>query len=492
MDQINSIYSKQHPKIRQIFNSAPSLQKVLCVAMDYSKASHEVLFCNGYGDILKKSFVVKNSPDGIAKLLEQIKKTCEHRSIKKRHVFLGGEDTPLYVLNFHAALKKEGYLVAYVNAWTASKQKENHQASTDRIDVLAIAKALLHNASYCHHSQDSIYRALRETSRTRSYFVEQFTAAKLQIHHYVSLLFPGFLNENSSGLPPFSKASQELMSLNFSSTQIAQRQLSTLEKLLDKHGCENAQATALKLKALARVVLPPPADMCPIWQRSLAQYVEHYRHLEKSTKTLEKELAHILIKTPAASLTSIKGVGILIASGIVSEMGDPLHWKGLRHISSYAGIVPRVEQTGGPEKASHTGSVKKRCNRRAKHWVVLAGSKMGECGPEELQREHQRLKSNDQHADFIMARRLLRIGKDIVRRATVYRPKELLNEDTDRQTLLLYYHSLWGQLVEKWRSLLSLDELCNPQYPLGQWRQMVQEMYKISLAIPKQRTAEAN
>ena len=40
--------------------------------MDYAKKDHLVMFCNGHGDILRKPFSVKNTPEGIAYIADQV------------------------------------------------------------------------------------------------------------------------------------------------------------------------------------------------------------------------------------------------------------------------------------------------------------------------------------------------------------------------------------------------------------------------------------
>ena len=207
MENTTSIYAKQNPKIRQIFEQAGSPAKLLCGAIDYAKAQHVVLFCNGFGDILKKSFAIANSPEGLKTLLEELGSTCSHRGIKDQHVFFGGEDKPSYAQNFIQALTDKGYLVVWVNAWEAKQQRDNHQASTDELDVRAIAKALLNKASYCEEDQSKTILALKELSRKRSHFVNLSSEQKLQIHHQASRLFPQFLNQQKSGVVPFSRAS---------------------------------------------------------------------------------------------------------------------------------------------------------------------------------------------------------------------------------------------------------------------------------------------
>ncbi len=51
--------------------------------MDYAKNDHLVMFCNGHGDILRKPFSVKNTPEGIAYFDDQVIRSCRRLGIKK-------------------------------------------------------------------------------------------------------------------------------------------------------------------------------------------------------------------------------------------------------------------------------------------------------------------------------------------------------------------------------------------------------------------------
>jgi diguanylate cyclase (GGDEF)-like protein len=55
---------------------------------------------------------------------------------------------------------------------------------------------------------------------------------------------------------------------------------------------------------------------------------------------------------------------------VTAEIGDPNKQKPLNNLASYAGIVPRVKQTGGLDGRTYTGPVAKRCNRILKDCVV--------------------------------------------------------------------------------------------------------------------------
>jgi len=95
MEKLNSIYAKQNPKLRQILEDAANPRKVLCASIDYAKTKHVVFFCNGLGDILRKSFPVENNPSGLTLLLVEVQKTCHHRGIQAKHVLLAVKTAPL-------------------------------------------------------------------------------------------------------------------------------------------------------------------------------------------------------------------------------------------------------------------------------------------------------------------------------------------------------------------------------------------------------------
>jgi hypothetical protein len=89
-----------------------------------------------------------------------------------------------------------------------------------------------------------------------------------------------------------------------------------------------------------------------------------------------------------------------------------------------------------------------------------------------------------------MAKRLVRLGKYLAVTGTVYRPKALMDPDTPKATLAAYYQSVWEKLLPKWRAKADLREVFGPQHPLGQWRQMAQELYALELRLPQQRAAQ--
>src|SRR5271157_941979 len=130
-----SIYPDGNPQIIKLFERAGHPTKVLCVALDYAKAQHSALICNGLGDLLRGAFPVENTPAGAKQLLEEVRHCAKQKKVRPEQVFFGGEDYPSFAENFLRHVRQAGFLVVRVNAWEAKKQRSNFQASTDALDL---------------------------------------------------------------------------------------------------------------------------------------------------------------------------------------------------------------------------------------------------------------------------------------------------------------------------------------------------------------------
>ncbi len=478
-----NIFQNQSQEILTLFEKVKDRSKVMCIPMDYAKKDHMVMFCNGNGKILRKPFSIKNSPEGLEYLIDQVTRSCRHHGIDIKHTFLGGEDCGTYANNFIEALRSENWLVAGVNALDAKRQRENVQASTDRLDLLGISKMLLNCRGNCSPAQSGIYWNLRTLCRQRQKLVVTKSGVKNRIHTLVDQIFPGFLSEAKSGIQPFSPASLILMEDRFSVHQISRRRPTALIKFLAKQGLPNPERRAEKLLRYAGQTLKPSKDHIVTLQLSLKQQVKLFLCLQDSTDQFKKDIAEHLAQIPGAFLTTIRGIGLILAAGVSAEIGHPDKQKTLTNLVSYAGIIPKLKQTGGEHGKTQVGRVGKRCNRILKNYVVQSGLHMGIHGPDELKADYKRREAREQHADFGMARRFLRMAMCLMRTHQSYLPKRLRTQQCSMEERGRYYHKAWPLMKEKWRRVKMLDVAFDKKMPLGQWRNMIQELYGIDLSL---------
>ena len=478
-----NVFQNQSQEILSLFEMAKDRSKVMCIPIDYAKKDHMAMLCDGNGRIIRKPFSINNSPEGKDYLVDQVKKSCRHHGISLQHIVFGGEDCGSYTDNFISTLRSENWLVAGVNAHDAKTQRENMQASTDRLDLLGICKMILSCRGNCSPAQSGNYLDLRTLVRQRRKMVNMTTGVKNRIHTVVDQIFPGFLNEKNSGILPFSQCSLLLMEDRFSVHQILRRRRSTLTKLLTRCAIHQPDNCARKLQQYATQVLKPPEHHLVTLQISLKQQVKLLNCLQESTEQLEKEVAESLAQTQGAFLTSIRGIGIILAAGVCAEIGDPNKQKSLSNLVSYSGIIPRVKQTGGIQGKPQTKKVGKRCNRILKDYVVQSASHIGLHGPEDLMSDYKRRDTQGQHADFGMSRRYLRMAMGLMRTSQTYLPKSLRGKKSSMKGRGQYYLMTWPKLRGKWRDANALDIAFAKDMPLGQWRNMIQELYGIELKL---------
>jgi len=483
--QSPSVYRNQNAHVRAVFERAGEARKVLCVALDFAKRKHVALICDGTGEILKSAFPVENSVAGVAFLIEQISATARRRKIPKNQIFLGGEDEAAYVANFTAALREKGYLVVRVNAYEAKESRENLLASTDNLDLLGIAKTLLARRSRLTgdpDQQNPVYHHLREITRCRRILTCQQTAAANRIHALVDQLFPGFLDSSKSALTPFCAASLELMKERFSAAEIARRKPAALAKFLRRHHVRQPDETATKIITLAREALPPAAHRVVTLQRVLCATTDLYGCLERNADELRADAALTLATTPYAMLTSIPGIGFVLAAGVAGELGSPKHLATLDSLCAYAGIVPRTFQSGGPDSPAAQGRSSARCNHILKDWVIQSAQKIQLYGPPELKERITRWNANGQHGFFAAARRYLRLLRTLTQNEIPYLTPEGRTRNTTPECLATAAQVAWQTLQRKWRLIPGgLDTLIDEAHPIGFWRRVIMETHGIIL-----------
>jgi transposase len=479
---MSSIFQRKNPAIEKLFAQAGSPQKVMCIPLDYAKAEHTALVCNGAGQPLRGPFCIHNSPAGVKFLEEVIAGLCRKHAIRKAHVFFGGEDCSAIAFNFIHALLRKGYLGIGLNAHDAARERENQVASTDKLDLLGIASLLLNkkwgrtlSAEYGHA------RLLRELTRHRAALVKAHTASAYRIHHLVDQLLPGFLDEKQSGLTPFTDASLWLMQQGLSPRRLLARKGETLAEKLELFMIQDAPAKVAKLQALARSVLPPPEALSDILQINLDHETAVYQHLEVNLQAVNKTIAQRLAVTPGAMPTPQPGVGIVLAAVLYAEIGDPARDRPLKRLTSYAGLVARLKQTGGPDQEARTRGRSRRACVPLKRCVMDIALKIGEFGHDELKADYHRRVEAGQDPRLTLGRRELRINTHLIRHTDFFLPPSLLREENP-EVRKAYYARAWDKVLIKWRNAGAIREALADDAPLGQWRNLLNERYGLKLS----------
>lgn len=479
---MTSIFQRKNPAIEKLFASAGSPRKVMCVPIDYAKAQHTALVCNGEGLQLRGVFNIHNNPAGIDFLDGIVEGLCRKHSIRKAHVFFGGEDCSAIAFNFIHALLQKGYVGIGLNAHDAAAERENQVASTDKLDLLGIGSLLINKKWGRTLSPDySDARILRDLTHHRSALVKARSTSAYRIHHIVDQLLPGFLDETLSGITPFSQPCLWLMSQQFSPRQVLARKSDVLTEKLRLFMVREAETKVAQLKTLARSCLPPPASLCDILQINLTHEVSVYEHLEGCIHEVQKDIAKRLAPTPGAMLTTVPGVALTLSSELYAELGDPSRDRCLTRLTSYAGLVARLKQTGGPDKEAYTRGRTRRACVPLKRCIMDIALKMGQYGHPELKADYERRVNERQDPRLTMGRRMLRICHHLIQHSDFFVPPSLLR-DGSHEARRDYYARAWDKILIKWRDAAAIQQAFADGTPLEHWRNLLNERYDLNLS----------
>lgn len=513
---MNTIYTS-NPRLDAIFNAARDRKRILIVAIDYAKSSHTVLFANGLGDQIRAPFDVHNNREGCSFLSEAIKRTLSKRKINPSHVIIAGEGNPSFARLFLAKLLKgTKHELFQVHALDAKERRPSNLASTDKSDLVGIAQCILERRArslrplhttpnyrniphtsanqkpFLLQSYEQLFSdtaPLRELTRARHRLVQLQTKASNTIHALVEQLFPGFL-EKKSPICAFTKASLKLLESSFfSAEQIARRKPETLLQYLAGCQTRDLKNSIAQLIERARQAHPSDPSLRTVMQRLLKVQVALHRAYQEQLTHLDKDIEKLFIHSPASLLLSIGGIGITLAAGIYAELGAGLVLHPSKQLCAYAGVVPRSKQSGGPDKEAHQGKTPVGCNRILKNYLVQAANKVGHYGPQDLKETYHNLKANGQHADFGIARRLLRSFRHMMIYQTIYIPAQYRHPTQETAGIIAeHYREQWAKIATKWQSRNHFIEACQPENPLGLWAQLQQSAFAQLLNFPLELT----
>lgn len=271
------------------------------------------------------------------------------------------------------------------------------------------------------------------------------------------------------------------MSERFSPKQIHARASNVLERKFRSFQVHEPAQTVTKIKHLCENVLPPPEALCESLQTCMGSEIKAYRALDGCIHSLELDIARRLAATPGVMLTTVPGLGLTLSAGVYSELGDPARRMPLFRMTSFAGVVDGLKQSGGPEKEARSRGRTRRGNRVVKRLLFDVALKIGQYGHPELKADYSRRQAAAQDFRSTMGRRMLRICTHLIEHCDFFLPPSL-RRDPNPDRLRAYYQDAWTKVLIKWRNAGAILHAFAPGAPLEEWRLMLNELYGLNLS----------
>ena len=343
------------------------------VGIDIAKRSHEAVIITDDGQIVRKAFNFRNNCTGYNQLLEQVRKLT---LVKSQFVF-AMESTAHYWLALYARLLKDGYTVIVLNPIQSHSLRELYirKAKTDARDSLIIADLVRFGRCKASNVPQDKILALRELCRSRSYLIDTAADLKRKLIALLDRMFPEY---ESLFDPVFGKASIAVLRKYPTPQKVKNAHLGKLtELLMESSGGHFGEWKARQLKEAAQNSFGID-DSCGVYSTLLGMFLEQILSLTDQADSLEKQIASLL-KEFDSQLTSIPGIGTVLAATILSEIGNISRFSSSDKLLAYAGLDPSVKQSG--EFRSNQNRMSKRGSPYLRRAIWLASTVAVQCDP---------------------------------------------------------------------------------------------------------------
>jgi transposase len=124
--------------------------------------------------------------------------------------------------------------------------------------------------------------------------------------------------------------------------------------------------SAPHLRWLTELVLPHPAQQI-VLQECIQTITERIQRLERLDNELCNQVQRWRYYPVVKAVQAMRGVRLLVATGVVAELGDLSRFDHPRKLMSYVGLVPSEHSSGGKRKQ---GGITKCGNGRARRLLI--------------------------------------------------------------------------------------------------------------------------
>ena len=311
------------------------------VGIDIAKRSHVARIINSEGRTVVKPFSIRNSCSGYNTLLARMSKITNHKS----EFILAMESTSHYWLALYTRLCREGYRTVLLNPAQTHAMREllnQNETKTDEIDTLVIAETIRFGRYKTSRVPQDKLLALRELSRNRYYLVDMASDLKRKITALLDQVFPEFEAQFST---IFGKSALAVLKQYPTAEKLSRAQLGKLTQLLQTSSNGRfGEWKARQLKETAKGSFGIP-DCQGVYSTLILQLLQQLQSLLDGAAALEQQMNDIFSQFDTA-LTSIPGIGPLLGAVILSEIRDISCFPSADKLASYAGLNPRVKQSG--------------------------------------------------------------------------------------------------------------------------------------------------
>lgn len=315
------------------------------VGIDVGKFNHQATILNPEGTVLGGTVRFENTAIGFQKLLTHLERLV---GTKPDSILAALEATGHYWLPLYLFLLDKGYQVQVFNPYQsdALRRMSLGRAKTDTIDAELVARLARFGNQKATPLPGEEILILRNLSRFRMELVFQASDVKRKVIAVLDVLFPEFEKLFSD---VFGKAALAVLHESPTPEDIVALDEQKLTELLEKASRKRlGNETAMKLQSVARDSIGSRFATKAL-AFELRMLLQQIGFLKEQLAELTKEIT-TLLESVDQQLTTIPGIGSVTAAAIIGELGDLTRFPNVSSVIAYAGLDPKVSDSGVTSK----------------------------------------------------------------------------------------------------------------------------------------------
>lgn len=335
------------------------------VAVDVSKGMSHYQGFKVLNEKYKNTRKVVHNKEGFDELISFIR---EMEASLGEKVCVAYEATGVYHRVLKKVLDDNGITQYILNPLLSAKTRKNDSLrapKTDKLDPKSIATAFYTHDLYSSFDTDNTLHELRELNRYYEDVMVHIVKDKVAFRAQIDIVFPGY-DELYDEL--YSQAPMAIIEKYPHPELLQKKSINTVAKMLEKKTChrqKKCEEYAKKSIEYSKTIYSgcDKDDIEVIILRHLIRQLK--AHLEEAKKILNEMIRLAQDLPNFAIIKSIPGIGDNLAVRILAEIGDIEKFNSRNKLIAYAGIDPRVYESGKKEgkhlKITKKGNKRLRC-----------------------------------------------------------------------------------------------------------------------------------
>ena len=357
-----------HPRVQKV-----GPEHFGIVPIDCAKARSKWMLTEFYGNILIPPTSVEHTRPGIDDFVARIRQAMTDHQLHDLLVAL--ERTGNYHRPLQRTATAAGFEARIVHPLTSKQYRlpADPGNKTDDTDLAAIQRGTVNGFGLIDPVLDPTHAQLRLLARHRRDLVRKNADLRNQIHVELDALFPG-LSAAVGGI--FDHEHALVIARHLGSAQEIRAQgLDGLTALLRAAHLRPRRRSLEKILAWANRAHEP--SEYPEAHKRIFTHPDDERCTRlQAIRSLERDLASLLVRTPYLLLLSFPGIDVVSAAEFAGEMGPIANSPSDTAITGRAGLYPSRYQS---DQVDHTGPLVRRANRALRYVLLLIAENLLKC-----------------------------------------------------------------------------------------------------------------